>query len=128
MENLLIEASEYTPKIDFSLEAGTLNIIGKSYPENTFEFYQPTTGWIEKYLEESSNDKTIVNLDLEYLNSSSLKAYFDLFDLLDIAHDEGKIIEINWIYDEENDISEETGEDFIADFENLNITLVVKNS
>jgi len=126
MENLNIEATKYTPKIDFNVETNILNIIGKSYPENTFEYYKPIVNWIEEYLETIDDAVVLINLDLEYLNSSSLKAYFDLFDLLEIAHDEGKNITINWIYDEENDISEETGEDFIADFENLNITLKIK--
>lgn len=127
MENLQIEATKYTPKIDLNAEDKTINIIGKSYPENTFEFYKSIIGWVKEYFENIQNDKTIVNLDLEYLNSSSLKAYFDLFDILDEAHEDGKEIVINWIFDEDNDIAEETGEDFIEDFENLNIKLVVKD-
>jgi hypothetical protein len=35
-------------------------------------------------------------------------------------------IEINWIYDKENESAEEAGEDFIEDFEALNINLVAK--
>ena len=127
MDNLQIEATKYTPKIDFNAENGVINITGKSYPENTFEFYKPTIKWLEEYFGSTSNKKTVVNLDLEYLNSSSLKAYFDLLDILEVAKDEGKDIEVNWIYDEDNDISEETGEDFIEDFENLNIKMVIKS-
>ena len=126
MENLKIEATQYTPEIDFNSQSSVLSIIGKSYPENTFEYYKPIVNWIEEYLKTINDELLRVNLDLEYLNSSSLKAYFDLFDLLEIAHDEGKNIQIKWIYDEENDISEETGEDFIADFESLDIELVIK--
>lgn len=125
MENLKIEATQYTPEIDFNAESGILNITGKSYPENTFEYYKPIVQWTEEFLNSIEKDKKIlVNLDLEYLNSSSLKAYFDLLDILEIAHDSGKNIEVKWIFDEENDIAEETGEDFAADFENLNIELV----
>jgi len=35
-------------------------------------------------------------------------------------------IEINWLYDEDNDSSMEAGEDFIEDFEDLTINLVSK--
>lgn len=126
MENLYIEATKYTPKIDFNTESGILDIVGKSYPENTFEFYRPTMKFIKDYFENTQNKKTVVNLELEYLNSSSLKAYFDLLDILESAQNKGKEIVVNWIYDEENDIAEETGEDFIDDFENLNINIVVK--
>jgi len=126
MENLFIEATKYTPKIDLNADSGILNIAGKSYPENTFEFYKSTLTWIEEYFENVSGKKTVVNLDLEYLNSSSLKAYFDIFDILETSHEDGKEIEINWIYDEDNDIAQETGEDFIEDFEELKINLVEK--
>ena len=126
MENLKIEATKYTPLIDFDASAGTINVIGKSYPENTFEFYRPIITWVEAYFEQTSHETTYVNFDLEYLNSSSLKAYFDLFDILEAVKAKGANLEIKWIFDEDNDIAEETGEDFIADFEGLNIELVVK--
>jgi len=127
MQNLVIEETQYTPKIDFNAELNVLNITGKSYPENTFEYYKPIILWIEEYLENVKDEEVLVNLDLEYLNSSSLKAYFDIFDMLEEAHEDGKSVKIKWIYDEDNDISEETGEDFIADFESLDIELVVKD-
>lgn len=127
MENLRIEATKYTPEIDLDAGSGIMNITGKSYPENTFEYYKPIIAWIEKYLQDSKVEKTVFNLDLEYLNSSSLKAYFDLFDILEGAREEGKCFEINWLYDEENDIAEEIGEDFIEDFSDLDIKLVTKS-
>lgn len=127
MQDLKIEATKYTPSINFDVVNGFLNIKGKSYPENTFEYYQPIINWIEKYLDMIQGDrKILINMDLEYLNSSSLKAYFDLFDVLEIAANQGRNIEVKWIYDKENDIAEETGEDFIEDFETLNIELVPK--
>ena len=51
MENLIIEATTYTPNINFDAVNGELSISGKSYPENTFEFYKPVNEWIIKYLE-----------------------------------------------------------------------------
>jgi hypothetical protein len=127
MENLNIEATKYTPHISLNSQTKIFDIIGKSYPENTFEFYKPVITWVEEFLKTISDEKITINLDLEYLNSSSLKAYFDLFDILEVAHDNGKSIEVKWIYDKENDIAEETGEDFIEDFESLNIELVTKS-
>ena len=111
MENLHIKATKYTPEIYLNAKTNVFDIAGKSYPENTFEFYKPVIQWVESFFENVTNEKILVNLDLEYLNSSSLKAYFDLFDILEIAHNDGKSIEVKWIYDEDNDIAEETGED-----------------
>ncbi len=127
MEDLQIKATKYTPEIDFNATNRVLEIKGKSYPENTFEYYKPINAWVQEYFASVDDEETLVNLDLEYLNSSSSKAYFDFFELLDLAREEGKSVVVKWIYDEENDIAEETGEDFIDDFEGLNIELVVKS-
>lgn len=125
MENLKIEASKYTPEIILDKDSGTISIIGKSYPENTFEFYEPVIQWIENYFKSTTNKKTILNLEIIYFNSSSSKLFFDLFDLVEEQKDNFDI-EINWIYDEENESALEAGEDFKEDFEELNFNLVSK--
>ena len=135
MENLNIEATKYTPEIIFD-KSGKLSIKGKSYPENTFEFYAPVMGWIKLYFLIDSLPKVhfvtdempkALTLDMEiiYFNSSSSKWFFDLFDIFD-EHKESFDISINWLYDEDNESAREAGEDFIEDFENLNIKLVPK--
>ena len=124
MENLNIQATKYTPEIDLNLN-GTLSLVGKSSPENTFEFYKPMIAWVNGYFDFNPADKTIVNMEIIYFNSSSSKLFFDFFDILDEKKDDYNI-EINWIYDEENETAEEAGEDFIEDFEDLNINLVTK--
>jgi hypothetical protein len=125
MENLYIPATKYTPEINLDADKGLIEIKGKSYPENTFEFYAPVIKWIEEYLKCCVKDKVTVNMEIIYFNSSSSKLFFDLFDLLDEVKDRYDIT-INWIYDEENESAEEAGEDFIEDFENLKINLVKK--
>ena len=124
MNNLVIEATKYTPKIDLNLN-GTISIIGKSYPENTFEFYTPCIQWIEEYFENHAKELTTINLELVYFNSSSSKLFFDLFDIFEENASNHKI-KINWIYDAENESAEEAGEDFIEDFEDLDIELIEK--
>jgi len=124
MENLNIEATKYTPKINLDLN-GTLSLVGKSSPENTFEFYKPMIEWVNGYFDSNPADKTVVNMEIIYFNSSSSKLFFDFFDILDEKKADYNI-EINWIYDEENETAEEAGEDFIEDFEELTINLVTK--
>jgi len=126
MENLIISKTNYTPDINFDVNTGILNISGKSYPENTFEFYAPITSWIAEYVKSTSNEKLVFNFELTYLNSSSLKSYFDILDILEEAHNKGSSIEINWIYESDDDIIEETGEDFKEDFESLVFNLIAK--
>lgn len=124
MEDLLIEETKYTPEIRF-LTAGELSIVGKSYPENTFEFYKPVMKWITDYFL-AGNQKLVLNIEIIYFNSSSSKLFFDMFDLIEANNND--LVAVNWIYDEENESSLEAGEDFQEDFEELKINLVVKNS
>lgn len=122
MENLIIEETKYTPTINLDVN-GTVSIVGKSYPENTFEFYAPVMEWLSAYFEEG-NKKLTLNMEVTYFNSSSSKLFFDMFDLLDENNSDDLVI--NWIYDEDNESALEAGEDFKDDFENLTINFVTK--
>ena len=125
MNNFKLAATQYTPEI--LLETyGVIDIKGKSYPENTFEFYLPIMNWLKEYFIEKNSQKHLtVNIEITYFNSSSSKLFFDLFDILD-EHKEDFDITINWIYDKENDSAKEAGEDIIEDFTNMKINLVAK--
>jgi len=122
MENLIIEETKYTPTINLDVN-GTVSIVGKSYPENTFEFYAPVMEWLSTYFEEG-NKKLTLNMEITYFNSSSSKLFFDMFDLLDENNSDELVI--NWIYDEDNESALEAGEDFKDDFEDLTINFVTK--
>ena len=124
MKNLKLEATKYTPEINLDAK-GSISLIGKSYPENTFEFYAPMMKWLEEYFEGTPATTTVINMEIIYFNSSSSKLFFDFFDLLEENASDNKI-EINWIYDEENESAEEAGADFVEDFEDLKIRLVAK--
>lgn len=125
MESLHIERTEETPYILADIKNNKIEFIGKSYPENTFDYYEPILVWLKEYFSEKRF--VDITVDLEYLNSSSLKAYFDIFDIFEKSFETKQSdIKINWLYDKENDISQETGEDFKLDFEDLDIKLVEK--
>ncbi|MDH4944832.1 DUF1987 domain-containing protein [Sulfurimonas sp. C5] len=124
MKRLHLEATQYTPEITLD-PAGTITMVGKSYPENTFDFYKPIMEWVENYFDGNTAKKTIINMEIIYFNSSSSKLFFDLFDLVDENKESSKIV-INWIYDKENESAQEAGEDFQDDFEDLEINLVSK--
>ncbi len=125
MNNFKLAATQYTPEILLET-CGVIDIKGKSYPENTFEFYLPIMNWLKEYFIEKNSPKHLtVNIEITYFNSSSSKLFFDLFDILD-EHKEDFDITINWIYDKENDSAKEAGEDFIEDFTNMKINLVAK--
>jgi len=124
MDKLEIEATQYTPHIVMD-DAGEIAIVGKSYPENTFDFYAPVIEWLKQYFSEKAGQGLTVNIELLYFNSSSSKLFFDFFDILNDNKDETEVT-INWIYDEENESAEEAGEDFVEDFDELTINMNVK--
>ena len=124
MKNLELDATKRTPKINLNTN-GIMSMTGKSYPENTFEFYAPVMEWLEQYFESEMPQESIFNLELTYFNSGSSKLFFNFFDLL-AENSKKHTIVVNWIYDEDNESAEEAGEDFIEDFEELNIVLQAK--
>ncbi|PCI25321.1 MAG: hypothetical protein COB67_10800 [SAR324 cluster bacterium] len=124
MDNLQIDATKFTPQIFFDVTSQVLEIRGKSYPENTAEFYEPVFEWIKRYLVEIGNIPFTVNIQLDYFNSSSSKVLMDLFDLLDNKAREMSEVTINWYYDEEDDIFLEHGEEFQEDLDFVDFNLI----
>jgi len=124
METLQINATKCTPSVMFNPIDHVLEIKGESYPENTSAFYEPIFEWLDSYLAQSHDNKITVNIEIIYFNSSSSKVLMDFFDILDQAADNGKNIEVNWLYDEDNDMSLEYGEEFKEDLETLTFNLV----
>ncbi len=127
MEKIIIEKTATTPYINIDLENNIIDIFGKSFPENTHSFYKSVLEKLNEVFSKKVDMK--VNLELEYLNSSSLKVFFDIFDIWEnsvLLNNSN--IDISWVYDIENDIAQEMGEDFIEDFKELKISLVEKKS
>lgn len=126
MDLLIIEETKYTPKIELDSSKKILSFVGKSYPENTFDFYKPVLDWARDYFEIKHEETTVISFEIIYFNSSSSKLFFDFFDLVEEANNKGSNIEINWIYHEENESALEAGEDFKEDFESLIFNLICK--
>ena len=126
METLTITASKYTPEIELNADRNSITITGKSYPENTFDFYAPVITWLQKYFEQAGIAQATVIMEVIYFNSSSSKLFFDLFDLFEEAQESGKEITVNWYYDKENESAEEAGEDFKEDFEDMDFNIIQK--
>ena len=57
-------------------------------------------------------DKTVVNIRLEYFNTSSSKCILDVFKRLESIHRAKHDVEINWFYEEDDEDMLEAGEDY----------------
>lgn len=113
MDNISLEGTGKTPSVNFDSSKGIVEVKGRSIPENSIEFYKPLIKWLEDY---SSNpgDSTIVNVQLEYFNTSSSKCILDLLKKLEPINSKGKNVVINWHYEEDDEDMLEAGEDYQA--------------
>jgi hypothetical protein len=111
MEPIIIEGTSKTPAVNFNASTGVLEIKGRSIPENSIEFFKPLIEWIEKY-GASPQPKTIVNIQLEYFNTSSSKCILDVFKRLENLVNNGYDVVINWHYEEDDEDMLEAGEDY----------------
>lgn len=139
MNNLVIEKTSNTPAVQANGDTGILAMQGDSYPENSFEFFQPIIDWVEKYLDctneldnnnnNNNNNNTPpkslqLNLELIYLNTSSVRALMDILDLLETARANNQTkVGVRWTYDSANervgDLAREFSEDWEFPFEVL---------
>jgi len=110
MKTLSIDGSSKTPVVKFD-PSGLLEIKGRSIPENSIEFYRPLVDWLDEYVKTDQKD-TVVNVQLEYFNTSSSKCILDVFKKLEAINKQGSTVQINWYYEEDDEDMLEAGEDY----------------
>jgi Domain of unknown function (DUF1987). len=116
MNDLNLTKTQSTPAVSGSWEAGVLKMDGDSYPENSYEFFGEVIAWIERFL--GASDRPLrLELRLVYMNTSSVKAMMDIFDLLAEAHGSGRDVAVNWYYDPRNERVAELAGEFKEDCE-----------
>jgi hypothetical protein len=104
MDDLYINNTESTPEINFK-GTGELSIKGKSLPEDPKKFYDPIFKWADDF----SADNVELNIQLEYVNTSSSKRIIELVKSLD-NNRKIKELKMNWFYEEDDSDMLEFGE------------------
>lgn len=113
MEPLILEGSPKTPSVHFDPATGRLEIKGRSIPENSIEFYKPLIDWADAY-SRGPLARTVVNMQLEYFNTSSSKCILDLFKKLEAIRTSGHEVVVMWHYEQDDEDMLEAGEDYQA--------------
>ncbi len=111
METIVREDTPKTPYVKLEGDIGVVEIKGRSIPENSVEFYKPLIDWIEEY-GNAPNDTTVINIQLEYFNTSSSKCILDIFKKLELLFKKGFKVQVNWYYEEDDEDMFEAGEDY----------------
>lgn len=104
-----------TPRVLLDDINGKYVIEGQSYPENSSLFFEPIIDWFNSFFEKEDNCEIHLEIKLLYINTSSTKAMFYIFDLLDEAFKKGKKVKISWFYDSQNEMAKDTGEELLED-------------
>jgi hypothetical protein len=111
MTKIDIPATDESPKVIFDTDRGILEIVGKSLPEDTKGFYDPIINVVQKYVNKPK-PHTVINLNLNYLNSSSTKKILELVTHFETIEKRGFSVELNWFYEENDDDMLEEGQEF----------------
>ncbi|MBO4778593.1 MAG: DUF1987 domain-containing protein [Bacteroidales bacterium] len=111
MENIKMEGTAKTPDLSFDATTGVFDIKGRSIPENSVEFYKPILEWLDAYSKQAQA-KTVVNVQLEYFNTSSSKCILDLLKKFEMISKNGNDIVVKWHYESDDEDMMEAGEDY----------------
>ena len=121
MESLIIEPTEFSPRVLLDARKNKLEISGESRPENAGKFYQPILDWLDnyyslRYWKDSSFDskqaEVIFEFKFEYFNSTSAKYILDILKKIEMFRREKMDIKVKWYYDEMDTDMMESGEEF----------------
>jgi len=109
MQSLQLAGTDQTPQVTLDKEKAIFEFSGRSLVDKAVDFYRPVIKWITEY-SENPNPKTEVVFKMEYMNTASSKALFDLFAILQTIEG-AKVV---WCFQDEDEDMEETGEEFSA--------------
>jgi hypothetical protein len=109
-----IPGSQSTPRITSDRTSGLLRMEGDSYPENALDLFGPVIAWVEQYLADAG-PPLVLELCLVYLNTSSIKAMMEIFDVMENAHGNGRAVAVTWYYDNRNERVAELAQEFKED-------------
>jgi len=126
MDNIQIDATDRSPKVDFDFGKSVFLLEGESYPENVSEFFGPVIDKLSEHLKglrDAGSGTVEFNFKLIYFNSSSAKVMMGLFDSLEEAAADGVDVTINWYFEEDDDNMEELGEEFGEDLESATFNM-----
>lgn len=111
MNKFYLEGDQSKPTVLLDPYEKCLRIEGRSILDNAAHFYQPVIDWMTEYVK-NPFEETILEVRLEYINTSSSKCLVDIFHLLEEILETENTVQVDWIYNENDDDLEEAGKDF----------------
>jgi len=97
MKNLIIEKTDTSPKVVFEPDRQTYEIIGRSFPEDPYTFFEPILEYVEKVFPAIDHPVKLI-INTEYFNSASSRYMLIIFRKLEEFYIAGKSIKVIWQY------------------------------
>ena len=111
MNKLIISKTPNTPSVDFDPVSGKFSLEGRAIPENPGEFFDNIVNWLGDYFAHPA-PITILDVNLEYVNSGSSKYLLGVFRKFKEAYSDNKEVEIRWHFEEDDEAIEGLGEHY----------------
>ncbi len=125
MNSIELEKTQHTPYVYGNAEKGVLELLGRSLPEDSNQFYDPILKWLKSFKNEKYKHLE-VKLYLDYFNTSSAKSLFSIMTLLNEIMLNDKEVIMYWHYDSDDEDMKELGIEYSDLFPGL-IRLVEEN-
>lgn len=110
MRPIKLESTEDTPQVEYLDGVNVLRISGRSLPEDAWSFYEPVIEWASVYSPASAKSALVIELFLEYFNSSSGRYILELLSTLEKKGAEN--VKVIWRAEIDDELMVEKGEEF----------------
>ncbi len=96
MENIHIEPTKKSLEVECA--PGYFKLSGNSILSDPRKFFKPIVEWVEQYIQDPE-DKTKVDLKLEYVDTASVQSVFDIMRMFKPLQENGKEVEVNFYFE-----------------------------
>jgi hypothetical protein len=107
MDDVIIKPTDKSMAVDISY--GILNFTGRSILTDPKVFFDPINAWVSHYLKDPS-EETVVNIKLEYIDTASTQALYQILRQLNNLRKKGLGLIINWYIEAGDPEMKELGE------------------
>ena len=108
MDTLQIPGTYDTPEVQFDPLKGSLLLKGRSFSENSAEFFHPLINWLDDYIEMPVS-ATKLTIDLDVIDEASLKFIADILTKL-ASLSKTKKVQASWLVEKVDEDTREVGE------------------
>ncbi len=110
LKPIKLRETEDLPLVILDAENEIFRVTGRVLPEDGNVFFEPILKWIASYVEKP-NKSTEFFFQLDYYNSSTARMLAKMIAELEHILTTGNDVKVIWLYNEDDEVIEERGEE-----------------